>query len=201
MNPYSLEQWKDWFAARGLTWLDRARWTLAAPQPPWAEGAYYRANAAEFAALAEGYGADAEAARLAPVLPQDLGPDLGWGLFAGADLPAGAWIGAYTGRIQAASDIRDLDRVSGHYLTDYAWNFPDEGPGGLELEINALHEGNALRLVNHSFRPNCAVDHFLWAGEWVTFFRTEAALKAGTQLTVDYGDDYWATERRVLVLL
>jgi hypothetical protein len=93
--------------------------------------------------------------------------------------------------LQEASDAPPEEKVDGHYLSDYAWNYPDELPDGTEFEVNALREGNELRFANHSSRPNLAVDHTLVDGLFVTFFRVLRPVPRGEQLTVDYGEEYW----------
>lgn len=190
------------FASRGLVYLSRAR--IADPRLSgydWETSPYYHANRSEFESLTARYGERLRRGWKAPLAIREAGPGLGLGLFAAADLQEGDLIGEYSGVVQESKDAPPEELVDGHYLSDYAWNYPDELPDGTEFEINALKEGNELRFANHSARPNMAVDHTLVDGVFVTFFRMVQKVAAGTQLTVDYGEEYWTggfRERREL---
>jgi hypothetical protein len=158
----------------------------------WDTSPYYQANRTEFDALTAQYGDALRRGWRPPLEIKEAGPEVGLGLFAVSALQVGDLIGEYTGVIQVASDAPPDTKVDGHYLSDYAWNYPDELPDGTEFEINALREGNELRFANHSSRPNLAVDHTLIEGLFVTFFRVIRSVSPGEQLTVDYGEEYWS---------
>jgi len=180
------------FAQRGLVYLSRSRVADARlSQHAWAENSYYHANRDEFERLTALYGDRLRAGWRPRLEVRDAGPGLGWGLFAGEPLRTGDLVGEYAGVLQESTDAPPDELVDGHYLSDYAWNYPDELPDGTEFEVNALREGNELRFANHSSQPNMAVDHTLVDGIYVTFFRMVADVEAGIQLTVDYGDEYW----------
>lgn len=182
----------DWFAQRGLKYLERSR--VADPRLTdydWTTSPYYEANRPEFEALTARYGDDLRAGRRAPLEVKSVGAEVGFGLFATAVLAVGDLVGEYTGVLQETSDAPPHELVDGHYLSDYAWNYPDELPDGTEFEINALREGNELRFANHSSRPNLAVDHTVVDRLFVTFFRVITPIPAGGQLFVDYGHEYW----------
>jgi hypothetical protein len=183
----------DLFARRGLVYLSRCR--IADPRVSgydWAASPYYAANRPEFEALTARYGEALRQGFRPPLEVRDAGPGVGLGLFAGTDLAVGDLVGEYAGVIQAATDAPPDEKVDGHYLSDYAWNYPDELPDGTEFEVNALREGNELRFANHSDHPNLAVDHTLVDGLFVTFFRVTEPVPRGGQLTVHYGDEYWS---------
>jgi len=167
----------------------------------WGSSPYYESNRDEFEALSARFG-DALRSGWRPELEiSDAGAGVGWGLFSRTDLAVGDLVGEYSGVIQASGDAPPEEKINGHYLSDYAWNYPDELPDGTEFEVNALSEGNELRFANHSARPNLAVDHTLIDGLFVTFFRVLLPVVRGQQLTVDYGEDYWSggfRERRDL---
>jgi len=190
------------FHERGLTYLSRCR--VADPRVTaydWSAGDYYAANREEFEALTARYGDALRRSLLPPLEIREAGPGFGWGLFALVGLAPGALVGEYSGVLQEAGDAPPEEKVDGHYLSDYAWNYPDELPDGTEFEVNALREGNELRFANHASNPNLAVDHTLVDGLFVTFFRVIRPVAAGDQLTVDYGEEYWAggfRERREL---
>jgi SET domain-containing protein len=180
------------FAQRGLVYLERSRIAdRRVSDRDWGTSPYYEANRSEFESLTARYGADLRAGRRAVLEVRTVGEEVGLGLFAGDDLAAGDLLGEYTGVIQESGDAPPDQLVDGHYLSDYAWNYPDELDDGTEFEVNALQEGNELRFANHSSRPNLAVDHTLVDGIFVTFFRVTEAVSRGEQLFVDYGDEYW----------
>jgi hypothetical protein len=182
---------QDLFSGRGLVYLKRSRVADSrVTSYDWQCSPYYDANREEFEALTLRYGADLRAGKVAAVEVRDAG-SLGWGLFATEALAEGDLVGEYSGVIQENSDAPPEEQVDGHYLSDYAWNYPDELPDGTEFEVNALREGNELRFANHSSKPNMAVDHTLIDGLFVTFFRVTRPVNAGEQLTVDYGHEYW----------
>ncbi len=193
---------KNFFKSQGLTYLSHPKEIYpGAGTLDWTKSEYYMANLEAFEKLNHRYAMALETQVLAPVELRFLGPQVGWGLFAGTDLKRLSWVGEYTGVVDLAQDEEDLTLVEGHFHSDYAWNFPDELPDGEFLEINALKQGNEMRFVNHSFTPNLSPDHTLWNGRWVTFFRTRRPIKAGEQLTINYGEEYWATEHRTLEIL
>lgn len=200
-TPIPAEDIPRFMTSQGLTYLSTSREVYpGAGHIDWTKSAYYRENRETFDRLTQRYRPSLEARKTAPVELRYLGPEVGWGLFAAQDIKRLAWIGEYTGVVDLAQDEEDLVQEDGHFHSDYAWNFPDELPDGRYLEINALKEGNELRYVNHSFTPNLSPDHTLWNGRWITFFRTRRPIQAGEQLTIDYGEAYWATEHRTLVL-
>ena len=182
-------------------YLTRTR--VAAPEVAtydWSSSPYADANRQEFDHLTTRYGEALRNEHLAPLLlrPAD---DIGWGVFADGFLAVDDLLGEYTGVIQPANDAPAHLQEKGHYLSDYSWNYPDELPDGREFEVNAFYEGNILRFVNHSPKPNCAVDHTLVDGLFVTFFRVIEAVVPGQQLLVDYGEAYWSGGYRSMVEL
>jgi len=192
----------EFFRSRGLVYRSRCR--IADPRISaydWSTSPYCAANREEFEALTTRYSDDLRLSRLPPLEIRDVGLGVGWGLFALADLTPGDLVGEYSGVLQEAGDAPPDQKIDGHYLSDYSWNYPDELPDGTEFEINALREGNELRFANHSSEPNLAVDHTLVDGLFVTFFRVIRPVASGDQLTVDYGEEYWSggfRERRNL---
>ncbi len=195
----SFEQIPSFFAQEGLIYRSRSR--VEAPELlsyDWTTSPYALANQKEWEVLTQKYGSQLESGQGAPVFLEWVSDTVGWGVFAERSLPEGALVGEYAGVLKRAQEVPPVKDAKGHYLSDYAWNYPDELPDGTEFEIDAYHEGNAMRFVNHSFSANCVVDHTLVEGLFVTFFRTLKPILAGEQLFVDYGEEYWADGYRTL---
>jgi SET domain-containing protein len=97
----------------------------------------------------------------------------GLGLFAGEDIPKGACIIEYTGKIlndaQAAT-------ASSRYLFEVSRG----------KTIDGSPRSNKARYINHSCRPNAEPD--IYKGR--VFIMARKKIKAGEQITYDYGDEY-----------
>ena len=161
---------------------------------------YYRANIAEFARLSMCYGYLLRSAVTVPLGVRDFGGIIRYGLITLVDLQEGDFIGEYTGIIQV-SDGGLLREDHRGYSSDYAWDYPDFPVDWPDLEISSENAGNALRYVNHSFEPNCRVEHTLLDGFWQLFFLADQDIPAGTQLLVNYGEEYWANDMREMVYI
>lgn len=115
---------------------------------------------------------------------------LEYGVFANQELPAGSYIGEYTGVVRRLNRFHpDHNAYCFHYPTRFwSWKY---------FMIDALFEGNEMRFINHSNNPNlqpqCIVDrgvlHFV-------FFAAQHIDK-GSQLTFNYGPDYWQHRRKL----
>ncbi len=93
--------------------------------------------------------------------------DVGYGVFAEEELPAGTFIGEYVGVVhgtcgtsqfvtsmQQEVDCRFSDRLS------YTCQYPSCDGG---LGINAMEYGNVIRFLNHSAVPNAELKYY-WGG-------------------------------------
>ena len=193
-------EFPEFFRSLGLIYRERSE--VREPRVSgydWSLSPYALANAVEFTDLTSRYGQKLRGGYLAPLHLRFLRVDIGWGVFATSDLEAGDLLGEYAGVIQGLTDAAAGDLIDGHYLSDYSWNYPDELPDGTAFEVNAFQEGNLLRFVNHSSKPNSTVDHTLVDGLFVTFFRVTETIPSGTQVFVDYGEEYWSGGFRTLV--
>lgn len=107
---------------------------------------------------------------------------LGYGAFAAEDIPAGAYIAEYTGW------VHPIDAVS---KNGYCLTYPTSFMHRQTLAIDALTNGNLSRFFNHSedpsLEPICIVDRRLLRHAFIT----NKALTKDSQLTFDYGADYW----------
>jgi SET domain-containing protein len=164
---------------------------------------YYQDNKEEFEVLHKEYHRKIEEAIMAPVSIRRVSDDVGHGLFAEALMKPGAYLSEYAGVVQPGEDIvLDPETCDGSkgFDTDYTWDYPDAWYEDVLYEVNAGTMGNELRYINHSFEPNLAVEHTLVANRWVIFFVALQYIKAGSQLTVDYGEEYWSGGFRELIL-
>lgn len=118
--------------------------------------------------------------------------EMGYGLFARKDLPEGTFIGEFTGIVrQLYRSNPDQNEYCFHYPTKFwSWNY---------TIIDALHEGNETRFINHSDTPNlnpiCLCEKKLLH----IVFVTNSFVKAGTQLTYNYGKDFWKHREKKIV--
>jgi len=116
---------------------------------------------------------------------QFVNSEIGHGLFAVEPLTVGLVIGEYTGVI----NLRHL--FSAKRETTYIMEYPIPMPPGFRWSIDAKGLGNFTRFINHSKKANCeisvAYDGFIFR----LLVITKLEVKAGEQLTLDYGLDYW----------
>lgn len=110
--------------------------------------------------------------------------EMGYGVFTNVALPEGSFIGEYTGIVRELDRSRpDYNAYSFHYPTRFwSWNY---------YIIDGLWEGNEMRFLNHNddanLKPICLVDR----GLLHMAFLTNRAVSAGSELTFQYGPDYW----------
>lgn len=162
---------------------------------------YYRRNRAEFDSLAEQYG---EALRTGQGLPclevRHIGGLLGYGLFTLDPLSPGDLAGEYVGVVRRARPGRPLP--GGGYSSDYSWGYPKVRTLGRSLEIDAREAGGVLRFANHAADsptgPSAETNHFPLDGRWRIVFVARRAIRAGEEITVDYGEAYWSGGEREL---
>ncbi|MEM1283744.1 MAG: SET domain-containing protein-lysine N-methyltransferase, partial [Chlamydiota bacterium] len=109
---------------------------------------------------------------------------LGYGVFADTSIDENNFVGEYTGL------VRQLYRCSSD-PNAYCFHYPTRFLSMKIYVVDALHEGNILRFVNHSDIPNlipvCMVDR----GLTHIAFMTTRRIQEGEQLTIDYGENYW----------
>lgn len=115
---------------------------------------------------------------------------LGYGAFLEEDVSPGMFIAEYTGLVRRLyADQPDHNA--------YCFAYPTRLWCRKNFIIDALRQGNVTRFFNHSEKPSletlCAVDR----GLLHQVFIAEKHLKSGTELTFNYGEDYWV--RRNLV--
>lgn len=98
----------------------------------------------------------------------------GKGIFALEDIPKGKRIIEYIGR---NVPVEEQESTTGRYLF---WT-------GRKKMIDGNIKENTARFINHSCRPNCEAD----GPSGRVFIRSLRRIKAGEELTYDYGDEYF----------
>ncbi|MGA8163729.1 MAG: SET domain-containing protein-lysine N-methyltransferase [Waddliaceae bacterium] len=114
---------------------------------------------------------------------------LGYGVFTNQDLKAGDYIGEYTGAIKLYYRFpfgKFFD------LNEYCYVYPRRLLSRRSFIIDPKASGNEMRFVNHSsyeplLVPKLVVDRRLTH----IIFVAGVDISKGTQLTYDYGEDYW----------
>lgn len=122
-----------------------------------------------------------------------INPVLGYGLFAAADLLERSFVAEYTGM------IRQIDKKNPD-LNEYCFQYPTKLGSSKYFVIDALDEGNITRFINHSDQPNLQPLWIVNRGVLHLIFIANRFIPKGTELTFDYGPDYWVRRERKLLL-
>jgi len=110
-------------------------------------------------------------------------PLVGYGLFAKEDIPAYSCIGEYVGLVRKRK--RSLDKYN-DYIFGCVIAYEDT-----PFVIDAQERGNHTRFINHSDTPNLRSTWLMQEGICHIMLVTEQKIPQDTQLTYDYGADYW----------
>jgi hypothetical protein len=117
---------------------------------------------------------------------------IGYGVFANQEIPAGSYIGEYTGIVRRLNRLNpDHNAYCFHYPTRFwSWKY---------FMIDALHEGNETRFINHSNEPNLQPQCIVDADQGLLHLVFFAAkhIDKGSELTFNYGPDYWKHRQKV----
>lgn len=113
-----------------------------------------------------------------------INPIIGYGVFADADIPEKSFIGEYTGIVRRIyRKYPDMNEYCFHYPTRFwSWNY---------FVIDALREGNSSRFINHSDQANLQPLWLVNRGLLHLIFISNRLISKGTELTFNYGSDYW----------
>ena len=118
------------------------------------------------------------------------------GVFLTRDVPRDAIVCVYGGQLKDANEPNSSDYVVG---LDKSFL----GGRGEELDVDAAEYGNEARFINHSGKGarripgtkghNCMMVQYFCplTGMKIIAIETMTSLKAGTELTLDYGEAYW----------
>ncbi len=145
----------------------------------------YLNNPAKNAALEKEYGAEIARGYVAPCTVRFINPEIGYGVFAEADIPVGRFVGEYTGRIINTNDLK---------TSKYSWDYPvahDQKGNPIKTSLDAADAGNEMRYVNHDFIPNAEVKYIPQGGIWHVCYVANRFIKNGEQILTNYGTKYW----------
>ncbi|HEY5220941.1 MAG TPA: SET domain-containing protein [Candidatus Paceibacterota bacterium] len=98
----------------------------------------------------------------------------GKGLFTEEDIPKGVCVIEYVGRVVSQ---KEAENDEGRYLFDV----------NAKKTIDGNIPSNRARYINHSCRPNCEAT----GPHDKVFIFSRTRIKAGTELTYDYGKEYF----------
>jgi uncharacterized protein len=160
---------------------------------------YYIENKKLFQDLSLRYQEDLEKNNMASIYIKQVNRKLGLGVFAAEKIPKDAFIGEYTGVVQVPTSNAGREMGQGGYESDFSWYYLDQIEGAPELEINGRLEGNEMRFVNHSENYNVDVEHMLFHGHWVIFFKAARTIQKDEQLLISYGEKYWDNDLREIL--
>lgn len=129
------------------------------------------------------------AGRTADVLIKWINPQLGYGAFAAEDLPEKSFVAEYAGL------VRRVDKKKPN-LNGYCFEYPVRFWSSKYFVIDAQHEGNISHFINHSDHPNLQPLWIVDRGLLHLIFITNRDVAEGTELTFDYGVDYWMHRKK-----
>lgn len=113
-------------------------------------------------------------------------------LLPGNFIHAGNWIGEYLGRILPAGSARANN-------SDYVYKLDAQtGTAMRQIDVDASTEGNWTRFLNHCCRPNCATIEIYVGKVRLTAFYALRRIRAGEELTINYGEAYFNTVPKML---
>ncbi|KAK8054846.1 hypothetical protein PG993_000073 [Apiospora rasikravindrae] len=112
----------------------------------------------------------------------------GHGLFLKADVPASIQrhelIGEYVGEVIPADADEDNATATSTYVFDVKGFF----------HVDAAGWGNETRFINHHCDPNLKAAVVIVGGRRIVSFRALRAIRAGDELTINYGVEYFEGE-------
>lgn len=113
--------------------------------------------------------------------------EVGYGVFAKRSIKKGEFLGEYTGVIRTLAKAKKEDPGM-VYSFDYGFNTIYA-----EYGLEAKSQGNFARFINHAPEKKANLQsylHFNSKGPHIMLVATKA-IKAGSQITFDYGNGYW----------
>jgi hypothetical protein len=190
---------RGFFRSQGIVYLQRTKVTWnPLHSKKLDQRDYYKENEDEFRDIHHRYAGKIERCHMAPIYIKEITHDIGFGVFAADNIKKNEFIGEYAGVVQVPCENSGEETCNG-YESDFSWYYLDEIDDGTVLEINGRLEGNEMRFVNHGSEPNVDVEHMLYKGQWVIFFKAARRILKDEQLLISYGEDYWNDGYRDLV--
>jgi uncharacterized protein len=110
---------------------------------------------------------------------------VGFGLFAATCIASGKIVCEYAGYVCRYESIAD-------HAYSYAYMVEEPNDLGLTLIVDSLQEGNDSRFINHSPQSNLLSSCEFYNGHSHILLRSRRDIRAGEQLFLDYGKDYWS---------
>lgn len=109
-------------------------------------------------------------------------PNSGKGVFTKVDLSKGFTIGNYMGRKLNVMQYNNLKN------DNYVWELSSShGPFYIDASIKKY--SNWLRYINHKSDNKENLEPYQYSGN--LYYRTTKKIKKGSELFIDYGDEYW----------
>jgi hypothetical protein len=93
-------------------------------------------------------------------------------------------------------DKNEYERRLDEYQNDGTFNYMVPAVKG--WYIDATRKGNWARYVNHSCDPNCALEDSPVNGERAVMLVCFRDMRAGTEVTIDYGKDYMSVDGKYI---
>jgi len=143
-------------------------------------------------ALSEQFKDEMQAGYVADVSVRFIDPVLGYGVFADKDIPKGAYIGEFTGI------VRQLSRKNPE-INEYCFHLPTRFFSWNYYVVDAQDYGNEIRFVNHSDTPNLIPYPVISKSLSRVIFVAKEDIKAGKQLTYNYGSDFWRHRQKIAI--
>lgn len=109
-------------------------------------------------------------------------PEVGYGLFVEEDLEEGTFVGEYIGEVRKNDDHL--------FVSNYLHVYPLCDEIGRNFVIDA-HKGSLTRFINHSYTPHLRATYAYVEGVYHMILVTLHPIFKGTQLTFNYGKNYW----------
>ncbi len=110
---------------------------------------------------------------------------LGYGVFTNRPIARHAFFGEYTGLV---CKQRWFKKIKNYYCFDYTFI---SGTHNSPYLIDGDRQGNLIRYINHSDRPNLETSSIFYDGLMHIILYAIKDIPAGTQLSYDYGEEYW----------
>ncbi|KAF9486124.1 SET domain-containing protein [Pholiota conissans] len=114
--------------------------------------------------------------------------EYGLGAFANANIREGTCIGEYVGEVTEAN--RPLTQLQQHVGLNYTFELVLDLKGK-DIMVDSWNLGNETRYLNHNNEANCSAHTKFVNGTHMIALFAGRDIKAGEELTLDYGELYW----------